>query len=138
MKGYFNDNLFHAHAIVGPSGGCSSGDGDAVAGHRYMDLANATGGNFISICDPNWAQGLASIGEIAFGLKVQFFLSRVADPPTITVTVAGVPCADSSGGSANWAYEPGSNAVVFEENGGCMPTPGQKIVIEYDTLCFLE
>lgn len=138
MKGFFNDNLFHAHAIVGPSGGCSSGDGDAVAGHRYMDLANATGGNIISICDPNWAQGLASIGEIAFGLKVQFFLSRVADPPTITVTVAGAPCASSSGGASNWAYDPGSNSVVFEENGGCMPTPGQEIVIEYDTLCFLE
>ena len=138
MKGFFNENLFHAHAIVGPSGGCSSGDGEADAGHRYMDLANATGGNIISICDPNWAQGLASIGEIAFGLKVQFFLSRVADPPTITVTVAGAPCSDSSGGATNWSYDAGSNSVVFEENGGCMPTPGQEIVIEYDTLCFLE
>ena len=106
--------------------------------HQTHRDAFCRSGNIISICDPNWAQGLASIGEIAFGLKVQFFLSRVADPPTITVTVAGVPCQGTSGGALNWAYDPGSNAVVFEENGGCMPTPGQEIVIEYDTLCFLE
>jgi hypothetical protein len=92
----------------------------------------------MSICELNWAQGLASIGEIAFGLKVQFFLTRVADPPTIEVTVDGAPCVGSAGGMTNWTYDGNSNAVVFNETGGCMPQPGDEIIIEYDTLCFLE
>ncbi|MEC9073487.1 MAG: hypothetical protein VX938_13935, partial [Myxococcota bacterium] len=138
LKGFFNDNLFHAHAIVGPSGGCSSGSGDAAAGNRYIELANQTGGNVISICEPNFAAGLASIGEIAFGLKVQFFLTRVADPPTIAVSVNGSNCSATSGGSTNWTYDQASNSVVFSEVGGCMPQPGQTVIIEYDTICFLE
>jgi hypothetical protein len=138
IKGFFNASMMHAHAIVGPQGGCSSASGDATAGHRYIDLANATGGNVISICEANFAQGLASIGEIAFGLKVQFFLSRVAVPASIEVKVNGVPCAASSGATTNWTYDQPSNAIVFSENGGCMPQPGQNIWVHYDTVCFTE
>ena len=138
LKGFFNDNLIHIHAIVGPPGGCSSSSGDASAGHRYMDAASATGGNIISICEADFAAGLASIGEIAFGLKVQFFLTRVADPPTIEVRVSGVDCSAKTGGTTNWTYDAPSNSVVFNETGGCMPQPGEEIQIEYDTICFLE
>lgn len=138
IKGFFNANLMHIHAIVGPSGGCSSNSGDAVAGHRYMDLANATGGNIISICEQDFSQGLASIGEIAFGLKVQFFLSRVPVPSTIEVKVNGTPCNPTSGGVTNWSYDTNSNAIVFNEDGGCMPDPGDGIWVHYDTLCFTE
>ena len=138
IKGFFNDNLLHVHAIVGPPGGCSSASGDAVAGMRYIDVANATGGNVVSICDSDFASGLETIGEIAFGLKVQFFLTRVADPLTVDVKVGGVPCEDTSGGAANWTYLADSNSVLFEEFGGCMPQPGEEIQIHYETLCFLE
>jgi hypothetical protein len=34
IKGALNDTLFHASAIVGPPGGCSSSAGDAVEGER--------------------------------------------------------------------------------------------------------
>ena len=134
IKGFYNENLFHAHAIVGPSGGCSSSNGDASAGHRYMDVAAQTGGNSASICEPDFATALASIGEIAFGLKVQFFLSRVPEPSSIQVSVAGQACA--AGGS--WSYDLQSNSVVFQETGGCMPQPGEEVRIHYDTICFLE
>jgi hypothetical protein len=136
LKGFFNDNLLHIHVIVGPPGSCSSSNGDAGAGLRYRDIAQSTGGNVASICESNFATALKSIGEIAFGLKVQFFLSRPAEAATIAVTVNGAACLSSGG--ANWTYNAPSNSVVFNEAGGCMPQPGEKIRIEYDTICYLE
>jgi len=138
LKGFYNSNLLHAHAIVGPNGGCSSSNGDAVSGSRYIDVANQTGGNVISICEPDFATGLKSIGELAFGLKVQFFLTRIPDPASITVKVDNVPCDASGGGQSNWVYDEPSNAIIFNEAGGCMPQPGQDVWIHYETVCFLE
>lgn len=136
IKGFYNDNLFHAHAIVGPPGGCSSGAGDAAAGLRYRDVAQATGGSVGSICDSSFASSLAGIGNIAFGLRRQFFLTRLADPSTLEVTVNGASC--MGGGGSNWTYDAPSNSVIFNENGGCMPQVGQHLTIHYETLCLLE
>lgn len=136
IKGFYNASLLHVHAIVGPPGGCSSSNGDASSGNRYWDLAAATGGNQISICEPDFATGLKSIGEIAFGLKLQFFLARVPVPTTIEVKVNDVAC--PSAGGANWSYDAPSNAVVFNETGACLPQPGDGVWIHYDTICFLE
>ena len=136
IKGFYNDNLFHAHAIVGPAGGCSSSAGDAAAGLRYRDVALATGGAYGSICDSSFASSLTGIGDIAFGLRTQFFLTRLADPTTVEVMVGSSSC--PSGGGANWIYEPGSNSVIFSETGACMPQVGQTIRIHYETLCLLE
>jgi len=137
IKGVFNTNMMHVHAIVGDvPGGCQTSSGSAVAGRRYVDVANATGGSVISICDSNFSAGLASIGAIAFGLRRQFYLTRTPVPTTIKVTVNGRACTASSG--SNWMYDENSNSVVFDEAGGCMPTEGQTVKIDYDTLCFLE
>ena len=136
IKGVFNSNLLHVHTIVGPAGGCQSSAGDAVAGYRYIDMANATGGNAISICESDFATGLQTIGEIAFGLKVQFFLSRLAQEETLEVKVEGVPCDAASGD--NWSYDPLGNSIVFNDSGACMPQPGEDIWIHYETVCFFE
>ena len=69
------------------------------------------------------------IGISAFQPKVQFFLTRLADPPTVTVKVDDAACA------TGWKYDSNSNSVVFDVNGTCMPQPGQKIDIHYKTLC---
>ncbi len=136
IKGFYNENLFHLHAIVGDvPNGCSSGNGDAAPGQRYVAVANATGGAVVSVCDGNFASGLSSIGDIAFGLRTQFFLGRLPEPSTITVAVAGTGC--QSGSGANWLYDEDSNSVVFAEAGACMPAAGQQVQIHYKTICFL-
>ena len=133
IKGYANANLFHAHAIVGDHGsGCQGAGGAADAGDRYIEVAGQTGGIVHSICDANWAQNLKDIGNIAFGLKVQFFLSRPAIPDTITVTVDGKPCTDG------WSFAADSNSVIFDESGSCMPQEGQQIDIHYEVICYSE
>ena len=121
----------HAHAIVGDAGkGCDGSGGSAGAGDRYYEVSQQTGGKFHSICDSNWAFKLEDIGNVAFGLKVQFFLSRPAIPNTIAVTVVGVPCTDG------WTYAQDSNSIIFDENSSCMPKENQKISISYEVICY--
>ena len=130
IKGFMNEGLMHAHAIVGDAGsGCTSSNGDAGAGDRYIEVANQTGGKVGSICDDNFASVLASIGELAFGLKVQFFLSANAEPGTVEVTVAGAAC------NTGWEFDEDSNSVIFDPNGSCMPQEGDSISIYYKMLC---
>jgi hypothetical protein len=120
----------HAHAIVGDSGsGCSSGNGDASSGDRYIEVANQTGGQVGSICDSNFASVLSSIGEVAFGLKVQFFLSANAEPGTVVVSINGQSC------GSGWEFDDASNSVIFDSEGACMPNEGDEISIYYKMLC---
>jgi hypothetical protein len=134
IKGYRNTSLFHASAIVGPRGGCESSAGTADAGNRYLDVADQTGGLVGSICDSNFSRILGDIGDRAFGVRVQFFLSRVADPAT--VRVYDVPCGGTSRTprTTGWTFDAESNSVVFTE--AVAPVPGQCFEVEYEAACF--
>lgn len=137
IKGFLNEDMFHAHAIVGDwNSGCTiSQDDGADAGNRYIEVQKATGGVFGSICDDSFASVLTDIGNKAFGLQVQFFLSAQADgtPGNIKVWV------DAGGGykecAQGWTYHPDTNSVEFDEAGPCMPQAGDKIKIWYKMVC---
>jgi hypothetical protein len=128
IKGFANESMMHAHSIVGTSGDTCEAD----VGNRYIEVATQTGGKIGSICAPNFANVLASIGDVAFGLKVQFFLSAVADAPTVQVWVDGQECTDG------WVYDAPTNSVIFDENGDCMPEEGQNIDVHYKMLCLQD
>lgn len=136
IKGFANENFLHVHSIVGDKDhGCGASSGNtsgttADAGDRYVYVSEATGGIVESICNESFAAALSEIGAVAFGLKVQFFLSRSGDPATIIVAVNGVIC------TGGWVYDPPSNSVIFEEGGPCMPQEGQQITVEYDAICY--
>jgi hypothetical protein len=133
LKGAGSPDRMHFHAIVGDpdSDGCVSADGNlqAGAGHRYVEVQEATGGVFTSICAGDVTAALASIGVVAFGLQTSFALSRDADPATIQVTVAGSPC------GGGWSYDAEVNAVVLDPLGDCLPAEGDAISIFYEVLC---
>jgi hypothetical protein len=129
IKGFRNEGLLHASAIVGPRNvGCQSNFGSADAGDRYIDVVDATGGTFHSICVQDYGPALDSIGDRAFGLRVQFFLSRVPDPQTLTVTVEGRAVDEG------WAWDEGSNSVIFDDD--TVPQPGDHVEIHYTAFCF--
>jgi len=133
IKGFRNEGRFHAHAIVGADrqgnpDACQSDDGAADAGRRYIDVARRTNGTVYSICEANYAAGLRDIANSAFGLPVQFFLSRPAARASIAVEVDGQMRANG------WSYDEESNSVVFEE--ATVPQPGQRIRVTYDAACF--
>jgi len=143
LKGFYNQNMMHLNAIVGVDDGtlvledgstypgCMGPNGQgAGAGFRYIEAANATSGKVGSICDPNFKTILAEIGSVAFGLKQQFFLSRIADPNSITVKVRGGDVTEG------WEYDAPSNSIIFDPEGTSMPQEGDEILVHYETLCF--
>ena len=135
IKGTLNDTLFHASAIVGPPGGCTSSAGDAVEGERYIGVAAATGGESASICDSEFSTALESIGSRAFGLRRQFFLSRVADPFTVEVfDLASCARDDRTPRLSGWTYDRGANAIVFDE--GAEPAADNCFEVQYEAACF--
>ena len=136
LKGAANKGLFHAHAIVGLSNSGSSGGCDAQKGNRYITIANDSGGKTASICDKSFSSTLQNIGEVAFGLSHQFFLTMTAEPSTIEVKINGTVCSVSA---KSWQYDGNSNSVIFvaETAGGtCVPKKGDQVKIHYKTLCF--
>ena len=132
LKGYRNEGRMHAHAIVGAENGrasaCDGPGGDATRGERYVEVAQRTNGGIYSICDEDFGTPLRMIGNQAFGLPVQFFLSRPALSATISVEV------DGQSRQNGWSYDRDSNSVIFEM--GSVPQPGQTIQIEYEAECF--
>jgi hypothetical protein len=137
LKGWHNQGRMHVNAIVGVSGvpsgtgsGCTSTDGGtADAGRRYIEVVDQTGGLYDSICKSSFAPIMKSIGEAVFVPKTQFFLSRIADPSTITVKVNGTQC------TKGWRYDAPSNSIIFDLDGACMPEAQDKIEVHYKTLC---
>jgi hypothetical protein len=137
IKGFRNTSLFHASAIVGDTPrGCSSPNGEADAGFRYLEVVNATGGEFGSICDRSFANVLRDIGNRAFGLRVDFFLSRVADRATVQVfNLNGCGAgATRTGPATGWTFDPAANSILW--NAGSVPQPGRCFEVEYEAACF--
>jgi hypothetical protein len=138
IKGWYNVDMMHFNAIVGidgvPKGGsesaCVSSDGGtADSGDRYLQVATETKGLAGSICESSYSKIMNEIGNLTFHPKLQFFLSRLADPATVTVKVNGTTC------SAGWRYDAPSNSIIFDPAAACMPGPGDKVLIDYETLC---
>ena len=132
IKGFRNEGRFHANAIVGSQNGqaasCSGAGGEANAGSRYVEVANRTNGQVYSICATDFGQPLQEIGNQAFGLPVQFFLTRPAESNSIQVSVNG------SMRSNGWNYDSASNSIIFDE--AQVPQPGQQVRVEYNAQCF--
>jgi len=142
IKGWYNVDMMHFNAIVGitgvpatPSSSSTGGDcvgsdgGTADNGARYLEMVKETNGISDSICNDSYAAVMKKIGDVTFHPKVQFFLSRLADPATVSVKVNDNAC------TVGWHYDSPSNSIIFDPKGTCMPGPGDKIRVEYDTLC---
>jgi hypothetical protein len=147
IKGAQNTSLFHFSAIAGDvPNGCNSGAGSAEAGRRYEEVARRTGGVFGSICDASFAQTLRAIGNRAFGLRVQFFLSRQPDmtqPFSVRRYANEAACdadPNATGGTVvpnnpntGWTFDPPSNSILFGPQ--AIPQRGECIKVKYKAAC---
>lgn len=108
------------NAVAGPvPSGCST----AEAGTGYFEAATDTGGQFLSICEADWASHLEALAETVGRVATnKFYLSEEPVPSTIVVRVDGEERAD-------WRYDDKDNVVVFDE--ATMPAPGAEIEITY-------
>ena len=125
IKGYQNESMLHAHAIIGweeESGQCDTGGYE-----RYKDVANRTGGRVEPLCG-DFSTGLGNIGDNAFGVRVQFFLSRAPEVATLHVDIGGVEL------TTGWTYDDSSNSIVFDE--AAAPTENETLTVTYRAACF--
>lgn len=99
MKGKGNEGTVIVSAIAGPPTeelpeSCYTEEGlrKVRPGHRYAEMARATGGTMGNICLPDWAETLEELAFTGLGLRKRFQLSRPArykeDPDT------GIPQVD--------------------------------------------
>lgn len=128
LKGPYGAPFVALSAIVGPPAGCTSANGDAVAGTRYIEVQQQTGGSLNSICDSNWGAIASALSQTLFSARNTFTLSRV---PSGAVTVR---VNNSTIGSSNYAFDSASNAIVFSS--GAVPSPGASVSLDYTAQCF--
>lgn len=144
LKGFRNDSLVAVSAIAAPRNGCTLPNGESVSGDaRYEDTVAALNGRFESICAQDWTSMMSNLGLDSLGLKIEYFLSRAADAPSLQVCVrAGgatdgtcVPQTQTTDGAANgYFYDAESNSIVF--NPGSVPPRGARVEVFYETYCY--
>ena len=110
-----------ASALVGDvPGGCTSPRGTAQAGHRYVEVAEATGGVVASICEADFAHMMGDIGAGSVVLPAEFLLREAPRQEAVTVLVDDEPVT---------AFELRSDppAIRFDQ----APAASSRIVVTY-------
>ena len=130
------------HAIVEPP----SLDGDdacetAELGARYIELAEATGGYYDTICTADFSPTLFEIGARSFGYRTTFNLSDPALPGSVTVmtcpTLSDTHCDDPANRSVcpDWTLSADGLTVRFEPTSPCLPSAAEEVIIDYELIC---
>ena len=144
-------------SIVGPSpGGCSSPNGSASPGARYIRVSKDVGGMIASICVRDWSPVLEGLGLLAAGLRKEFFLAEVPVPGTVTawaedregrhdgVELASLAEGEDPAGVCDarglercfgFVFDPQRNSVQLTD---WLPPPDATIHVHYDLLSGLE
>jgi len=133
-QGYtsFFDNLkeagkFIPYAVIGdhPSGCVSNAHIypiNILFGAGYWHLVEHYGGDWFSLCAPDWGSQLQDLGNTLTNRATYILENENPIEDTITVTVNGQIVTE-------WAYDSTVNAVKFDPEH--VPTEGQTIEIEY-------
>lgn len=108
LKGWGNEDMVSFTVISGGDDGCTANGNEADPAPNYMEVVDAVGGNFLSICDNDWSTFLTELGLEAAGLKRAFQLRRIPVESSLAVTVDG-----SDPGPEAWTYDRVRNSIDF-------------------------
>lgn len=112
---------------------CSSANGFADYGSRYVYAANHTGGLLDSICDEDFSPIVDKLGLTLSGLLVEFELSRVPVLDSLEVSIYADVDASSKlkdlTRDVDYTYVEANNSIQFENDQ--VPASQQYIVAEY-------
>jgi len=121
-KGENQPQRMTLYAIAPTATGCPTSGG---GGTRYAEAAARTGGEVISVCEPDYSPLLRTVASKAFSPQDRFPLSDQPDAGSIAVSVDGVPA------TTGWTYDGATNSVVFST----APAAGAKVDIYYRRAC---
>jgi len=123
IQGYkSNPDDVKLSAVAGDyPGGCST----AAPGTGYYQAVSATGGEYLSICDTNWAKHVETLAAATVEGLNEYPLSDTSpDPDSIVVYVDGKPW------KGKWTYDSKRNQVVLASE---VPE-NSEVTIEYGVL----
>lgn len=110
-------------AIVGDApSGCSGVSGVALPGSAYAAVAQASGGEVLSICDADLEGLVGSLGGLAAAWPDTFLLQAEPLADSVQVTV------DGKRTDSGWRLQLAPAAIVFD----APPDPGAWIVVSYE------
>lgn len=137
---YRDHSLMNVSAVIGdrapefdgePS--CSSANGEADWGRRYLAAVESTAGLVDSICDDDFSPIVNELGLTLSGLEAEFALSRVPVLSTLKVSIYNDADESSKVGDltidVDFTYDEVENSIRFEY--GQVPEPQQYILAEY-------
>jgi hypothetical protein len=116
------------HAVVATTDSCSE---LASVGARYMEVAEAFGGQVVDICSTDFADSFNLQGRLVFSANDRFYPHYPPDPATLEVSVAGTPCSDG------WIWNATARAVVFDKEAPCFPQLNEAVELDYTVACAL-
>jgi hypothetical protein len=99
-------------------------------GQGYIEVANATGGKFGSICG-DMHQNVTDIARVATGASSSYHLTEMPASASIKVAMqhGSTAVVITRNRTNGWDYDPASNNVIFY--GDARPQPGDQIVVGY-------
>lgn len=116
--------------IAGPPvAGCRGNGVFAQYGARYWDISKKMDGLQLSFCDSNWKGNAELLGDLSFGPRRRFFLTRPPSLLTIKVKVDGKKLTPLS----HYLYEAASNSIFFKKASSLKA--GSRVEISYDVKC---
>jgi hypothetical protein len=108
-------------AIVGPRGGCSGPGGTALPGTAYLEVAEATGGTWGSVCEADYAGVVADLGAESVEWRTEFVLQAAPEPGSLRVSLDGVRQDEG------WYYAADPPRIAFDDP----PAPGAEVSVRY-------
>jgi hypothetical protein len=122
---YKDPEDFAVHGIAGePPSGCTDGAGGyAAPSNNLKNAADATGGVFLSVCDPDWTKSVPTLIEGLAGGIEMFVLEKNPAPESIEVRVDGAQL------SSGWWYEEKTRTIDFDD--ATYPARGSELRVDY-------
>jgi hypothetical protein len=115
---------------------CSSSNGVAAYGARYIELVTRTEGQLESICDEDFSELAEDLGLLISGLSLEFELSGYPDESTLLVALYETDDEESLIAElvkdVDYTYVVDRNVIRFEEEQ--LPAPETWIRVEYELL----
>jgi hypothetical protein len=105
-----------------------------VDSDRVRDMVHTTGGVQADLGDANWTDELNALWTRVGAQLLEYPLSGIPVPSTISLTDNGVQVpVTSSGGTTNWTYNSTSNTIRF--TAAALPAEGDALQISYTLAC---
>jgi hypothetical protein len=120
-KGAQQPQRVTVYAIAPTARGCATSGG---AGTRYAEVAQRTGGEVLSVCEPDYTPLLRAVASRVFSAQHRFPLAERPEPGSLRVQVNGAP-------ASGWTYEPSANNILFTQ----VPAPGAHVEVQYRLTC---